>query len=184
MAGERVLVIGASGGVGTYAVQLAKALGAEVTAVCSGGKRELVLGLGVDRVLDYRTEDFADGSTRYDLVLDVGGNTPLSRLRRAMTESGRLVFVGGEHGGDLTGGMGRPLGALLLGLFTKQRFVMLAATEHTSYLERLGSFVEAGTVRPAIDRRIGLDDVADALRDLESGRVRGKVLVRVANEGA
>jgi NADPH:quinone reductase-like Zn-dependent oxidoreductase len=93
-AGERVLVIGASGGVGSYAVQIAKALGAEVTGVCSASKRELVRSLGAAHVIDYRTQDFADGARKYDVVLDIAGNTPIARLRRCMTETGRLVFIG------------------------------------------------------------------------------------------
>jgi NADPH:quinone reductase-like Zn-dependent oxidoreductase len=181
--GERVLVIGASGGVGTYAAQLAKALGAEVTAVCSGAKVGRVRALGADHVIDYRARDFADGSERYDLILDIGGNAPLARLRKALAERGRLVFVGGEAGGDWLRGLGRPLGAALLGLFTRQRFVMMMAKEHYSLLERLRAFCEAGQVRPAIDRVIPLDDVPDALRDLEAGRVFGKVAVSLDARG-
>jgi NADPH:quinone reductase-like Zn-dependent oxidoreductase len=179
VAGERVLVIGASGGVGTYVVQMAKAIGAEVTGVCSTAKVEMVRSLGADRVVDYRTQDFADGAVQYDVVLDLGGNTPLARLRRAMTSTGRLVFVGGENGGDWTAGFGRPLLAMLLGMFVKQRFVMLAAKEHFSFLERVAALHEAGKVRPVIDRTIDLADVGAALRDLEAGNVVGKVAVRI-----
>jgi NADPH:quinone reductase-like Zn-dependent oxidoreductase len=110
-AGERVLIIGASGGVGTYAVQLAKAFGAEVTGVCSTAKLELVRSIGADHVIDYTQSDFADGARQYDLIVDIGGNTPLRRLRRALTPTGRLVFVGGEHGGDWSAGFGRQLRA-------------------------------------------------------------------------
>lgn len=175
--GERVLVVGASGGVGSYAVQMAHALGAEVTGVASTEKLALVRGLGADRVVDYRHEEFADGRERYDLIVDVGGNTPVSRLRRAMTPRGRLVFVGNELGGDWTGGFGRPLGAMLLGLFVKQRFMMLTSKEHYSSLERVAALAEAGHIRPAIDRRIALADVPAAIADLEAGRVRGKIAV-------
>lgn len=178
--GERVLVIGASGGVGTYAVQLAKALGATVTGVSSTDKVDLVQSLGADRVIDYRTSDFADGSSRYDLVLDVGGNTPVSRLRRAMTRKGRLVFVGGENGGDFTAGFERQLYGALLGLFVKQRFVMLVTQEHCSFLERLAAFCDAGQLRPVIDRHVELKEVPTALHDLEAGRVRGKIVVAIA----
>lgn len=179
-AGERVLVIGASGGVGVYAVQIAKALGAIVTAVCSTAKVEMVRSLGADHVIDYRTQDFTIGDARYDLVLDVGGNTPLAHLRRTMTDAGRLVFVGGEHGGDWTAGFGRPLLAMLLGLFVKQRFVMLASKEHHTFLERVAALNDAGKLRAVVDRRIGLEDVGAALDDLEAGRVTGKIAVRIA----
>ncbi len=177
--GERVLIIGASGGVGTYAVQLAKALGAQVTAVCSAAKRDLVAGLGADVVLDYAKDDFADGRAQYDLILDGGGNTPLGRLRRAMTATGRLVFVGGEHGGDWTAGFGRQLLALLIAPFTRQRFVMMMAKEESSSLEQIATLCHEGKLRPVIDRRIGLGHVAQALVDMEAGKLRGKVLVQV-----
>ena len=120
-AGQKVLIIGASGGVGTYAVQLAKAFGAEVTGVCSTAKTDLVRSLGADHVIDYTEEDFTDGSSRYDLILDIGGNTRLSRLRRALTPTGTLVIVGGENKGNWTGGFGRSLRAPLLSLFVRQR---------------------------------------------------------------
>ncbi len=180
VAGERVLVVGASGGVGTYAVQIARAMGAEVTGVCSTAKVEMVRSLGAERVIDYRTQDFADGAVQYDVVLDLGGNTPLARLRRAMTPTGRLVFVGGENGGDWTAGFGRPLLAMLLGMFVKQRFVMLGAKEHSSFLERVAALHDAGKVRAVIDRTIGLTGVGAALQDLEAGNVLGKVAVRIA----
>lgn len=179
-AGERVLIIGASGGVGSLAVQQAKALGAEVTGVCSTAKVEKVRALGADRVIDYRQQDFADGTIRYDLILDIGGNTPLRRLRRALTQAGRLVFVGGEDGGDWTAGFGRQLGAFALAPFVKQRFIMLMNKEHYSGLERLAALVLEGKLRPLIDRRIGLAAVPDALRALEAGEVSGKVAIRVA----
>jgi len=178
-AGERVLVIGASGGVGVYAVQLAKALGAEVTAVCSTAKVEIVRSLGADHVIDYRSQDFADGTQQYDLLLDLGGNTPLLRLRRAMKPTARLIFVGGEHGGDFTAGFERQLFALFLALFVKQRFVMMVASEHYSLLERLAAFCEQRRLKPVIDRQIGLGEVPRALADLEAGKVCGKVVVKL-----
>src|SRR6185436_8627583 len=152
-AGERVLVIGASGGVGTHAVQLAKALGAHVTGVASTGKLELVRRLGADAVIDYKTSDFTDGSEKYDVILDVGGNTPLARLRRILTPMGRLVFVGGENGGDFTAGFGRPLFAAMLGPFVTQRFLMLMNREHYAALERLVTFCEAGSLKSVVERR-------------------------------
>lgn len=178
--GQHVLVLGASGGVGSFAVQIAKALGAEVTGVCSAGKVDLVRSLGADHVLDYAAQDVVDGSVRYDLILDIGGNTPLRRLRRALTPTGRLVFVGGENGGDWTAGFGRQLGAFALAPFVKQRFIMLMNKEHYSGLERLAALVLEGKLRPLIDRRIGLAAVPDALRALEAGEVSGKVAIEVA----
>lgn len=178
-AGERVLIIGASGGVGTFAVQLAKHFGARVTGVCCTSKVELVRGLGADRVIDYTQRDFADGTESYDLILDIGGNTPLARLRRALTATGRLVFVGSENTSNWSGGFGRPLWAMTIAPFVRQRFSMLMAREHHSYFEQLGALVESGALTAAIDRRIGLDGVAEALRDLEAGKVRGKVVVSV-----
>jgi len=179
-AGERVLVIGASGGVGTYAVQLVKALGAHVTAVASAGKLDMLRELGADAVLDYRTTDFADGASRYDAILDIGGNTPLRRLRRAMTDHGRLVFVGGEQGGDFSAGFERQLLAFALAPFVSQRFVMLANREHYSLLERLVAHCEAGELRPVVDRRVSLEEVPSAIADLAAGKVRGKIVVHVA----
>jgi NADPH:quinone reductase-like Zn-dependent oxidoreductase len=177
--GERVLIIGASGGVGTFAVQLARLLGAEVTAVCSTSKVELVRSLGAAHVLDYTTTDFTQQGT-YDLILDIAGNTRLAKLRRILTPTGRLVFVGGENGGDYTAGFGRQLYALLLAPFVKQRFLPFMAKEHYTDLERLARWLEAGSLRPVIDRECPLQDVAQAMRDLEDGRVRGKVAVVVA----
>jgi NADPH:quinone reductase-like Zn-dependent oxidoreductase len=182
-AGERVLIVGASGGVGTFAVQLAKAFGAQVTGVCRTSKVEMVRAIGADHVIDYMQQDFADGAKQYDLVLDIGGNTPLARLRRALTATGRLVFVGGENGGDWSAGFGRQLRAFALAPFVRQRFVMAMAREHFSELERLSAFAEAGKLAPVIDRHCPLHAVADALRDLEAGRVAGKVVVSVAQVG-
>jgi NADPH:quinone reductase-like Zn-dependent oxidoreductase len=175
--GQKVLVIGASGGVGTYAVQLAKAFGAEVTGVCSTAKTDLVRSLGADHVIDYTEEDFTDGSGRYDLILDVGGNTRLSRLRRALTPTGSLVIVGGENKGNWTGGFGRSLRAPVLSLFVRQRLAMLASKEHYADLERLTELIEAGSVTPSIDRTYRLDEAQDAMRHLEAGQVRGKVAI-------
>jgi NADPH:quinone reductase-like Zn-dependent oxidoreductase len=136
--GQRVLIIGASGGVGSYAVQLAKVFGAEVTGVCSTAKQDLVRSLGADHVLDYTRQDFADGVNRYDLILDIGGNSSLRRLRSALTPNGTLVIVGGEEGGKWTGGFGRSLRAPLLSRFVRQRLTMLASKERGSDLEQIG----------------------------------------------
>lgn len=175
--GQRVLVTGASGGVGTYAVQLAVADGAGVTGVCSAAKADLVRGLGASRVLDYRTDDALDGSQRYDVVVDIAGNAPTRRLRRALTERGTLVIVGGESGGRITGGFGRTLRAAALSPFVKQRLLMLVSTESGSDLEALTELIEQGSVTAAIDRTYPLEQAADALRHLERGDVRGKLVI-------
>jgi NADPH:quinone reductase-like Zn-dependent oxidoreductase len=178
-AGQHVLVVGASGGVGSYAVQLAKAFGAEVTGVAGTAKLDLVRSLGADRVLDHTRDDYADGSRHYDLVLDIAGNPRLSRLRRALTPTGTAVLVGGEDGGNLTGGMNRSLRALVLSRFVSQRLVWFVARERATDLERLHDLLESGRVTPSLDRTYPLDQVPDALRHLESGQVRGKVAITV-----
>ena len=179
-AGQKVLVIGASGGVGTYAVQLAKAFGAEVTGVCSTAKVDLVRSLGADRVIDYTREDFADGVEHHDLILDIGGNSSLSRLRRALTPTGTLVIVGGEEGGKLTGGFGRSLRAPVLSRFVGQRLTMLASKEHHTYLDALRPLIEAGQVTPAVDKTYPLAEVPDAMRHLEAGHARGKIAITMS----
>ena len=176
--GRRVLIVGASGGVGTYAVQLAKALGAHVTGVCSTAKIDLVRSLGADRVIDYTHDDFADGTERYDLILAIGGGSSVSRLRRALSPRGTLVIVGGEGGGNLTG-MGRQLRALALSPFVRQRLTLLVPKEHYADLERLTAYIEAGTVTPSIDRTYPLDQAADAMQQLISGQVHGKIAITV-----
>jgi NADPH:quinone reductase-like Zn-dependent oxidoreductase len=177
--GQTVLVIGASGGVGSYAVQLAKAFGAEVTGVCSTSKLDLVRSLGADHVLDYTREDFADGTHRYDLVLDIAGNPTLSRLRRALTANGTAVITGGEEGGSFSGGMNRQLRALVLSPFLRQRLTMFIAKQRSSDLARLTELIESGKVTPSLDRTYPLEEAAQAIRDLAAGKVRGKVAVIV-----
>ena len=174
-----MLVIGASGGVGSYAVQLAKALGAEVTGVASTDNLDLVRSLGADHVVDYTREDFADTGERYDLVLDIAGNPSLRRLRRALTPEGTAVIVGGENGGDLTGGMNRTLRALALSPFISQRFANFINKERASDLERLAGFIDAGQVTPSIDRTYPLEQVPEAMRQLAAGQVRGKVAITI-----
>jgi NADPH:quinone reductase-like Zn-dependent oxidoreductase len=177
--GQRVLVIGASGGVGSYAVQLAKALGAEVTGVASTGKLDLVRALGADPTLDYTREDFANGTHRYDLILDIAGNPSLRRLRRALTPTGTAVIVGGENGGDLSGGLSRTLRALILSVFIKQRFANFINKERASDLERLTEHIDAGRVTPSIDDTFPLDQVPEALTRLAAGQVRGKAVITI-----
>jgi len=172
-------VLGASGGVGSYAVQLAKAFGAEVTGVSSTAKLDLVRSLGADHVLDYTRDDFADGVQKYDLILNIGGNPSLPRLRRALTPTGTAVLVGGEEGGNVTGGFGQSLRAPLLSLFVRQRLAMLASKEDGSWFERLTPFIEAGQVSPSIDRTYPLDQVPTAMRHLEGGTVKGKIAITI-----
>jgi NADPH:quinone reductase-like Zn-dependent oxidoreductase len=176
--GQSVLVVGASGGVGSYAVQLAKAFGAEVTGVASTAKIDLVTSLGADHVLDYTREDFADGTRRYDLILDIGGSTPVRRLRRALQPRGTLVFVGGEDAGNLTG-MGRQLRGAMASPFLRQRLVPLIAKERARDYERLTDLIEAGKVVPSLDRSYPLDEAPEAMRQLERGEVRGKIAITV-----
>jgi NADPH:quinone reductase-like Zn-dependent oxidoreductase len=176
--GQQVLIIGASGGVGSYAVQLAKAFGAEVTGVGSTTKLDLVRSLGADHVIDYTRDDFADGPERYDLILDIGGNSRLSRLRRALTPTGTAVIVGGEEGGNLTG-MNRQLRALALSSFVRQRLTMFIAKQRSRDLERLTELIDAGKVTPSIDRTYPLDQVPEAMRHLEAGKARGKVAITI-----
>lgn len=178
-AGQRVLIIGASGGVGSYAVQLAKAAGAEVTGVCSTNKMDLVTGLGADRVVDYTRDDFADGAHHYDLIIDIAGNSPLSRLRRALTPTGTAVIVGGESKGNITGGIGRQLRALILTPFIGQRLTGLASKERATDSEVLAQHIGAGTVTPSIDRTYPLDQVSTAMRHLEGGTVKGKIAITI-----
>ena len=178
-AGDRVLVIGASGGVGTYAVQLAKALGARVTGVASTAKLDLILSIGADQVIDYNLADFADGTERYDVILDIGGNSRLSRLRRALTPTGTLVIVGGEEGGNLTGGIDRQLRAIALSWFVSQRLTMVVGKEHNADLEVLSQFIEDGQVSPVIDRTYPLAQVPDAIGYLEAGHARGKISITI-----
>lgn len=180
--GQRVLVLGASGGVGTYAVQLAKVLGGHVTGVASTSKLDLVRSLGADDVVDYTQADFADGDDRYDLILDIGGRSSVRRLRRALTTDGTLVIVGGEDGNRFTGGVGRQVRAMALSPFVGQRLTTFIGTEHYSLMERLAEFLVAGTVVPVIGQRFDLDDVPDAMRQLAAGKASGKtaIIVRAA----
>ncbi len=178
-AGQSVLVIGASGGVGSHAVQLAVALGATVTGVASGAKAALVRSLGAERVLDYAGADYLDGSTRYDLILDIGGLNPLRRLRKALTRTGTLVIVGGEGGDRWTGGIGRQIRARMLSAFVPQRLTFFLSVVRPDRLERLAAHLERGDVVPAVGRRYPLDQAPTALADLVAGLARGKSVILV-----
>jgi NADPH:quinone reductase-like Zn-dependent oxidoreductase len=176
-AGQRVLVVGASGGVGTFAVQIAKALGANVTGVSSTPKMELVRSIGADHVIDYTRADITEANQRYDLIIDIGGNRPLSQLRRVLTRDGTLVIVGGEDGGRWTGGIHRQLHATLLSPFVRQRLGTFITKENGTDLDAIRTLIETGAVTPVIDRVVGLSEVPDAIRHLVGGDVRGKIVI-------
>src|ERR687893_2754071 len=180
--GQEVLVIGASGGVGTYAVQLAKAFGACVTGVCSTPKVDLVRSIGADHVIDYTRDDFAEGEQCYELILDIGGNSTLSRLRRALTPQGTLVIVGGEGGGRWLGGTDRQLRAMMLSPFVSQKLGTFVNKENYEDLIVLKELIESGKVTPIIDRTYPLAEVPEAIRYLEEGHARGKVVISVRGE--
>jgi NADPH:quinone reductase-like Zn-dependent oxidoreductase len=175
--GEKVLIVGASGGVGTFAVQIAKAFGAEVTGVSSTAKVEAVRALGADHVVDYTRDDFTVGAQRYDVILDIGGNRRLSRLRRALTPRGRLVIVGGETGGRMLGGADRQIRAILLSAFISQKLGTFVASENEKDLTVLRELIEAEKITPVIDRAFTLGEVPAAIRHLLDGRARGKIVV-------
>jgi NADPH:quinone reductase-like Zn-dependent oxidoreductase len=179
--GQTVLVIGAGGGVGTFAVQLAKAFHAEVTGVCGPTNVDLVRSIGADHVIDYTRENFADGARRFDLILDNAGRRPLSVLRRALAPRGTLVIVGGEGGNRWSGGFGRQiLRAPLLSLLGSQSLLSLTADVCTRDLDVLRELIESGKVTPVIDRTFPLAQAPEAIRYVHDGRARGKVVVTVA----
>jgi NADPH:quinone reductase-like Zn-dependent oxidoreductase len=178
-AGQSVLIIGASGGVGTFAVQLAKTFEAHVAGVCSTPKADLVRSLGADHVIDYTREDFADQPRRYDLILDTAGRRSLTHLRRALAPRGRLVLVGGEGGGRLTGGFERQLWAILLSRFLRQQLRPLVAVDRREDLLFLKDLIEAGKVTPVISKTYPLHEAPKALGDADEGHGRGKAVISV-----
>ena len=178
--GQSVLVVGASGGVGSWAVQIAAARGARVTGVASTTKLDLVRALGAEHAIDYARQDAFDGTAQYDVILDIGGNTPLSRLRRALTPTGTLVIVGGEEGGRWFGGIDRQLRASLLSLVVRQRLGFFISAERGDDVATLADMLAAGTITAAVDRVFPLADAAKAIRYVEDGHARGKAVVQVA----
>ena len=179
-AGDRVLVIGASGGVGSYAVQLAVDLGARVTGVCGPAKADLVRSLGAERVVDHTNTPLPSLDERFDVVLDIAGHRPVRLLRRLLSERGCLVIVGSENEGRWLGGLQRSMGAALLSPFVRQRLVMLMASEDGTDLATLTEVVERGGVRPALERTFPLEEAAAAVDHVAGGHARGKVVVTVA----
>jgi NADPH:quinone reductase-like Zn-dependent oxidoreductase len=177
--GQTVLIIGASGGVGTFAVQIAKALGAEVTGVCSGRNAELVRSIGADHVIDYISEDFARSARRYNLVLQLAGTRSPSDLRRLLTPEGTLVAISGESSGRWIGPVGRAIKAFALSPLVSQRLVVFTMKPNAQDLGFLKERIEGGEVTPVIDRTYTLAEVPEALRYLEAGHARGKVVVTV-----
>ena len=179
-AGDRVLVIGASGGVGSFAVQLAVDVGAHVTGVCGPTKADLVRELGAEAVLDHTTTPLETLGATFDVVLDIAGHRPVRVLRRLLTERGRLVIVGSEHPGRWLGGLQRSIGAALLSPFVRHTLVMLVASENGDDLAAVGEVIERGGVRPAVERTFPLEQAAAAVDHVAQGRARGKVVLAVA----
>jgi NADPH:quinone reductase-like Zn-dependent oxidoreductase len=177
--GQKVLIIGAAGGVGSFAVQIAKAFGAHVTGVCSTSKVDLVRSIGADEVIDYTVEDFGETGQRYDLILDVAGNRSVSHLRRALAPRGTLVIVGGEGGGRWFGGIDRQLRASMLSPLVSQKLGTFISKPNGEDLVVLRELIEAGKLTPVIDTTYPLSDVPEAIRHLEEGHARGKVVITV-----
>jgi NADPH:quinone reductase-like Zn-dependent oxidoreductase len=177
--GQRVLIVGAGGGVGTFAVQIAKWMGAQVTGVCSTAKVDLVRSIGADHVIDYTREDFARSGQKHDVVLQLAGMSTPSECRRALTPRGTLLLSSGDSNGRLIGPIGRVLKAKLLSPFVSQRLHSFEATASGEDLEVIRGLIEADTIRPVIDRTYPLSDTAEAIRYLEQGHVGGKVVITV-----
>jgi NADPH:quinone reductase-like Zn-dependent oxidoreductase len=179
--GQKVLINGASGGVGTFAVQIAKSLGANVTGVCSGRNAEMVRSLGADQVIDYTKEDFTNRPERYDLILDNVGSQPLSGMRGVLTPNGRCVLVGGGGPNDqgFIGPMGRPLKAFMTSLFSKQKIGFFVADLNKKDLTVLAEMMQSGKLKSVIDRSYRLDEIVAAITYIEQGHARGKVVVAV-----
>src|SRR5229473_8221448 len=179
--GQRVLIVGASGGVGTFAVQIAKWFGADVTGVCSTRNLEMVRSIGADRVIDYTREDFTRRGQKYDLIFQLAGTATPSTCRRALTAAGRLVLSSGDSPGRIIGPVGRIIKALLLSPFIGgQTMRPLIAKPSSADLQFLRELIEAGRITPVIDRTYALSEAPDAIRYLETGHARGKVVISVA----
>jgi NADPH:quinone reductase-like Zn-dependent oxidoreductase len=178
-AGRKVLIIGASGGVGTFAVQIAKAYGADVTGACSTAKTDLVHSIGADHVIDYTRAAIPDGAHHYDVIIDTGGNRPLGQLRRALAPRGTLVIVGGETGGRWLGGFDRGLRAPLLSRFVGQQLATFMCSENAADLLVLADLIKSGKVTPVIDKTYPLSQTPDAIRHMQEGHARGKLVITI-----
>lgn len=179
-AGQKILINGASGGVGTWAVQIAKAMGAHVTAVCSTRNVEMVRALGADDVIDYRKQDFVTGGARFDVMLDLVGNRSLSDCRRALAPGGSYVPCSGG-GGDWVGPFVRVIAGLVSFLFTSKKFKMFINAPSRDDLVHLKELIEAGKAKPVIERRYGLSQVAEALTHVGEGHAQGQTVIRIAS---
>lgn len=177
-AGQKVLVIGAGGGVGSYVVQIARSMGAEVTGVCSTSKLDFVRSIGATHVIDYTRHDFADSGLAYDVIVDLAGSRAVSHLRRALTATGTLVILGGEGGGRWLG-IGRQVWSKVVGLFSRQKFRSPISLVNRDDLAILKGLLEAGKITPIIDRTYPLGDVPTAIRVLAEGHSRGKSVIKV-----
>jgi NADPH:quinone reductase-like Zn-dependent oxidoreductase len=177
--GQKVLIIGAAGGVGSFAVQIAKALGTHVTGVCSTTQADVVRSLGADDVIDYTQDDFTQMGRRWDLIVETAGASPISDLRRALVPQGTLVIVGGEGGGRWVGKAGRMVQAPMMSRFVSQKLSTLAVKHNGADLLLLRDLIEAGNVTPVIGKTYQLSEVPDAIRDLDQRRTRGKSVVAV-----
>lgn len=177
--GRRVLIVGASGGVGSFAVQIAKALGAHVTGVCSTSNVELVRSLGADEVIDYTQRDFTAAAQRYDVIVQLGGTTPAGACRRALTRDGKLVLSSGEGGGRWLGPMSRMVSGMLLSPFVSQRIGPFTANASAEDLDTLRTMIEAGELRPVIEQTFPLSKTPEAIRRVETAHVRGKLAITV-----
>lgn len=182
--GQRVLIVGASGGVGSFAVQIAKALGTEVTAVASTRNLDFMRSIGADHVVDYTREDFTATEERYDLILDIGGRNSIRGLRSVLTATGTLVIVGGEGGNRFTGGIGRQVRAVMLSPFLKQRLTMFVSATTPARMERLAEYLTTGAVVPAVQASHPLADAAAGIAQLDAGNATGKTVIIVRDEGA
>jgi NADPH:quinone reductase-like Zn-dependent oxidoreductase len=176
---HKVLIVGASGGVGIFAVQVAKSFGAEVTGVCSTTKMDLARSLGADHVIDYTIQDYTKSDRRYDLILETGGNRALSDLRRVLSPSGTLVLIGGEGGNRVLGGTAKWIQALLLSPFVRQKLRPLSTTPNKRDLLFVKELIEVGKLRPVVDKTFSLSEVPDAFRYLKKGHGRGKVVITI-----
>jgi NADPH:quinone reductase-like Zn-dependent oxidoreductase len=178
--GNKVLINGAAGGVGTFAVQIAKSFGADVTGVCSTRNLDLVRSIGADEVIDYTQQDFTTSNQRYDLILDCVGNHSFSECRRVLKPDGRCVMIGGPHDVSVTGLLASMIKTLLLSAVVSQKAVMFIAKSSRDDLTFLGELIATGKLKPVIDRRYSLSEAGEALRYLEEGHARGKVIIDLA----